>query len=52
MRERKTGRRVESFHAKIYCIKVILYKASTEPYILLRIREIKKMHELPIIHRG
>ena len=27
-------------------------KALTEPYILLRTREITKMYELPKIHRG
>ena len=31
---------------------MILYKALTEPYILLRTREITKMYELRIIHRG
>ena len=53
MRERKTGKRAESFHAQNLLHKVmILYKALTEPYILLRTREITKMYELPIIHRG
>ena len=53
MRERKTGGRAESFRAQNLLHKVIPpYKALTEPYILLRSREITKMYELPIIHRG
>ena len=53
MRERKTGRRAESFRAQNLLHKVIVvYKALTEPYILLKTREITKMYEQPKIHRG
>ena len=53
MRERRTGGRVESFCAQNLLHKVIVvYKALTEPYILLRTREITKMYELLKIHRG
>ena len=53
MREIKTGGRVESFRApKIIASNDPLYKTLTEPYILLRTREITKMYELPKIHKG
>ena len=39
MREKKTGGRVESFRAKIDCIKVMIqYRTLTEAYVLLRIK--------------
>ena len=53
MREKKKSRKNESFLCQTFIAsKSRSVQVLIEAYILLRTREITKMHEIPQIHRG
>ena len=52
MREKKKSGKNESFWAKSLLHQSYPIQVLTEAYILLRIREITKIYEVPQIHRG